>query len=434
MNEITQNLVDSILGSLNKRLIIPILVLRFVNPFTDTIKSIYNWIRDIIFRYKYPYYIDINVNRIGYASRLNNVYMAFIKYLYTEHADNKVIFNRVSIHDTSDFINRNSTMFGDVIFNFDRTNINIDGVNVNIYASIDTNVNNDKGSSENMCIPKGYIRIFVKKEEELKKINKIIYDIAKRYDSNNIKIDNEKIVYVYCQSKYGGDGWEKTYINIYRNWTNSVYAKDVYTLISSKVDSFIKNLPKYRDLGLSRKISFMLYGIPGTGKSTIAYVLQSQYKRPIYIINSANIIEPSAWKYIKPGSIVLVDDIDRIIYESIISKKDEKKDDEEKKVDNVYILSRTNDIIRELLAILDGINILDDCIIITTTNNMDKIDPALIRPGRIDYKIEIKMCDEYQLRELCRIYSIEWNEKFNSHINNILPIDFINKFSDIKNK
>jgi ATP-dependent 26S proteasome regulatory subunit len=53
-----------------------------------------------------------------------------------------------------------------------------------------------------------------------------------------------------------------------------------------------------------------------------------------------------------------------------------------------------------LLNILQGTLTRDDMVFVITTNYVEKLDAALIRDGRIDVKIEMKLCDNYQLQQM----------------------------------
>ena len=57
-----------------------------------------------------------------------------------------------------------------------------------------------------------------------------------------------------------------------------------------------------------------------------------------------------------------------------------------------------------LLNLIDGIACAHGRIIVMTTNHPDKIDPALLRPGRCDLTIELRHCDRYQIAELYKLY------------------------------
>lgn len=94
---------------------------------------------------------------------------------------------------------------------------------------------------------------------------------------------------------------------------------------------------------------------------------------------------------IESGNIVIFEDIDT---QSVVSKR---KDEDEDEKCNKFKLSITMDV---LLNVLDGYNYLHDTIIIMTTNHIEKIDPAVIRPGRIDQKIKFDNADTDQINNI----------------------------------
>lgn len=61
-------------------------------------------------------------------------------------------------------------------------------------------------------------------------------------------------------------------------------------------------------------------------------------------------------------------------------------------------------IVPQLLAEIDGVESLDNVIVIGATNREDMIDPAVLRPGRLDVKIRINRPDEDGAREIFRLY------------------------------
>ena len=63
-----------------------------------------------------------------------------------------------------------------------------------------------------------------------------------------------------------------------------------------------------------------------------------------------------------------------------------------------------NTIVPQLLSEIDGVETLKDVIVIGASNREDMIDPAILRPGRLDVKIKIERPDEVAAREIFRVY------------------------------
>lgn len=66
-----------------------------------------------------------------------------------------------------------------------------------------------------------------------------------------------------------------------------------------------------------------------------------------------------------------------------------------------------------LLDVLDGYSYLNNCVVIITTNYPEKLDPAIIRPGRIDYDIIFDFCDEYQFDNIFKYFTNKDYKKIN---------------------
>ncbi|VDQ07173.1 unnamed protein product [Trichobilharzia regenti] len=61
-----------------------------------------------------------------------------------------------------------------------------------------------------------------------------------------------------------------------------------------------------------------------------------------------------------------------------------------------------------LLNALDGVTSTDGRIIFMTTNYIEKLDPALIRPGRVDMRVRVDMCDRSQLLKMFSRFYPNW--------------------------
>ena len=63
-----------------------------------------------------------------------------------------------------------------------------------------------------------------------------------------------------------------------------------------------------------------------------------------------------------------------------------------------------NTIVPQLLAEIDGVESLKDVVVIGASNREDMIDPAILRPGRLDVKIKIERPNKDAAREIFSIY------------------------------
>jgi DNA polymerase III delta prime subunit len=213
-------------------------------------------------------------------------------------------------------------------------------------------------------------------------------------------------------------------------------------LITSEMEKFICFEQIYKEIGVPYKKGFLLYGPPGTGKTSLAKTLACDYGLPIYIIdvNSELINDESIVTVLNSISgtgnrIVLFEDIDSAFankeelthqFRNKYSKNDNigrDKDDENmdkynvvRKDKNVNIDKDTNkksnkyvDVQQQqkfltysgLLNALDGVlTSRHGTIVIMTTNYIEKLGKALIRPGRIDFAIELTFCDRHQIIEM----------------------------------
>lgn len=188
--------------------------------------------------------------------------------------------------------------------------------------------------------------------------------------------------------------------------------KDIETLYLRENDKtkLLTSLFQFRDkkdvlvnLGLPIKLNILLYGEPGTGKSTTIQAVGTYLQKDIYYVDlgavKTNQELQMLFEYVNKnanGSIVVCEDIDAMT--DIVLKR-ENKPKEFKPHD--LIKNQDSPISLEfLLNILQGTLTMDDSIFIVTTNHIDYLDPAFYRDGRFDVKIELKLCDKYQINKI----------------------------------
>ncbi len=161
---------------------------------------------------------------------------------------------------------------------------------------------------------------------------------------------------------------------------------------------------------------FLLYGPPGCGKTLIgkatAYNLTSRLKET----SGAPVKE--CFMHIKGPEILnmWVGESERIVREIFATAREKRRSgympflfiDEAESVLGTRRASRYSNILSTLVpmfcAEMDGIESLNDVVIILASNRADLIDPAILRPGRIDRKIKVNRPDRDGAREIYKIY------------------------------
>nr|QBK85791.1 MAG: AAA family ATPase [Marseillevirus LCMAC101] len=182
---------------------------------------------------------------------------------------------------------------------------------------------------------------------------------------------------------------------------NTVILKDgQMEKLTKDVNSFLHDEEWYlsRDVPYTR--GYMFYGVPGTGKSSCIKALAGHTKRHVhYLILSEVKSDAELFKLLECVSfqetILVIEDIDaasKITHDRDFECK-EKKEDEDVDHSNLTLSGLLN-------AIDGGIIQTHGRIMIVTTNHPEKLDPALVRAGRIDLKLNFGLCDTHQIRGL----------------------------------
>jgi len=174
--------------------------------------------------------------------------------------------------------------------------------------------------------------------------------------------------------------------------------------------NFTTNSELYQRLGIMHKLTCMLYGNPGCGKSTAIRSIASYLQRDIYYLDLKGIRSNAhlqmIFDYLQTncggGGVVVMEDID-CMTDIVLSRTMSEKDKYEHTM-NQSIIGQEKDITNEetltlsyLLNLLDGTISIEDLVVIMTTNHPEKLDPALTRPGRVDAKLQFKKCDRLMM-------------------------------------
>ena len=164
------------------------------------------------------------------------------------------------------------------------------------------------------------------------------------------------------------------------------------------VQDFLASSKWYHDAGIPYRRGYLLHGPPGTGKSSFIQALAGHLDYDIAILNlSERGLTDDRLSHlltkIPPRTLVLLEDVDVAFGRRTQTAPDGYQG--------------ANVTFSGLLNALDGVASAEERIIFLTTNHVDRLDEALVRPGRVDMTVRLGEATHYQVEEL-------WNRFYGS--------------------
>ncbi len=184
--------------------------------------------------------------------------------------------------------------------------------------------------------------------------------------------------------------WKNTGTRKFRSVDSIILPETDKKEVIDDLDVFLKSEERYFNLGIPWKRGYLFYGVAGTGKSSFIQSLANHFKKDIYVLalsckGFGDVELYNRISEVKQNSFLVIEDIDCLIDVSRNQEKDS-----------------TGVSLSGLLNALDGIQAQNGQIVFMTTNCIEKLDSALIRPGRIDVKLKFGYATEDQIEQACK--------------------------------
>ena len=163
--------------------------------------------------------------------------------------------------------------------------------------------------------------------------------------------------------------------------------------------AFLREPERFTEYGARAPKGVLLYGPPGTGKTLLAKALAGEAKAPFFAMSGADFVQVYVGvgasrvrelfrKARKAGGgVIFIDEIDAI------GKKRDSGNDEREQTLNA------------LLTEMSGFSESDGIIVLAATNRLDTLDPALLREGRFDRRIEVGLPDHDQRLKILQVHA-----------------------------
>lgn len=180
--------------------------------------------------------------------------------------------------------------------------------------------------------------------------------------------------------------------------------------IVNDVTRFFDSRQEYFDRGIPYHRGILLHGPAGTGKTSTVCSIASHFGKSVSIIPLTELTSDSALvtavSEVNANSIVVLEDVDVFRNTHARQKNGQGGGEDGKSVT-----------LEGLLNVLDGLMTPDGMLTFMTTNHPEHLDPALIRPGRVDRKFELGYMTQNQLDQMIKRFIGDYHiEMMNSGV------------------
>ena len=194
---------------------------------------------------------------------------------------------------------------------------------------------------------------------------------------------------VYIPNPFHGGDWMRGRLGSRRPLSSVVLKAGQGEALLADLERFFDSRERYARLGVPWRRGYLLHGPPGTGKTSLVTALASELHLNVCTLSLASPIVTDEKIHtllaaVPQRSLLLIEDVDAFFRER----------------DAAHAQVRLS--FSGFLNALDGVATQEGMVLFMTTNHLDRLDPALIRAGRIDERVELGWADEDQLRRLYR--------------------------------
>ncbi|CAN7121528.1 unnamed protein product [Brassica rapa subsp. narinosa] len=197
--------------------------------------------------------------------------------------------------------------------------------------------------------------------------------------------------------------WESVILEHPSTFETMAMEDELKREVIDDLDRFIRRKEFYKRVGKAWKRGYLLYGPPGTGKSSLVAAMANYLRFDVYDLQLASVMRDADLRRLllatRNRSILVIEDIDCAV--DLPNRLEKQPVDGKNRGETQGPLTLSG-----LLNFIDGLwsSCGDERIIIFTTNHKDRLDPALLRPGRMDMHIYMGHCSFQGFKTLASNY------------------------------
>lgn len=254
-----------------------------------------------------------------------------------------------------------------------------------VYKELDT--------SKNMLVLRIHMRVFfANKEKFMKQLRESLNSATEIYEN--------KISILYDWNSRKRE--KRPLASVYTN-------NNISTMLKNDIQSFIDSKKMYMVNNILYKRNYLLYGKPGTGKSSLIFALASEFNYKIKIIDLKSVrrISDILQQISDQEKIFYVfEDIDALST-TLMEREDKTESNRisEKKESPRELVADSHSEgldLSDILNVMDGLYTPEGAICFFTTNHIEKLDKAFLRDGRMDCKVEINDLDNKTANQMIK--------------------------------
>ncbi|TFK48493.1 P-loop containing nucleoside triphosphate hydrolase protein [Heliocybe sulcata] len=236
-------------------------------------------------------------------------------------------------------------------------------------------------------------------------LKKLVLEAKREYEK-----DAEHRVHIFmADTSYGCWRWNGARQK--RPMSSIVLEPGVKEMLLSDCKDFLQSEEWYAERGIPFRRGYLLYGVPGSGKTSLIHSLAGELGLDIYVVSlsskgmSDNTLA-NLMGNVPSRCILLLEDLDAAFTRSVSRDSSSTGTpppaataSETKEADDGSTLSLSG-----LLNSLDGVAAAEGRLLFATTNHIERLDPALSRPGRMDVWVNFKHATKFQAQGIFKCF------------------------------
>ncbi|KAJ7467352.1 P-loop containing nucleoside triphosphate hydrolase protein [Mycena galericulata] len=240
-----------------------------------------------------------------------------------------------------------------------------------------------------------------------------LFDLMEAAHTHYVAATRASVIVHVADSAYRGSPatWSSAKEKVARPLSSVILESEVIEGLLRDVRKFLGAEEWYVERGIPYRRGYLLHGPPGTGKTSTVFALASEFHLEIYSLSLGSPSVDDSFLYraissIPKGSLLLLEDIDCAL--------PSRDDDDDEPAEHPASMrgggaqlfrggfhgERSWVTLSGLLNAIDGVGSKEGLLVFATTNFVDRLDPALLRPGRIDRKIQYDLATRAQAQKI----------------------------------